>query len=235
MSRLASATQLLGFFVVASLIQELKSDQVLKRWDLTVLLAAVLACSIPQRFGFAAAATLLGTLFFWRSDYRLSSIGQLSLALAWMDFWGPLAYMLIESWLLPLETALAFVPLAIFTSAKLEGVTIYNGAGHDILIMEGCSAFRNTMTTAFIWLCLLKLQRLPTCRRYVIALGAALIAVVLINTARIAVLSISFPLYEYWHNGLGFHIAKLSMLASVLLIFYIGFANKLTASARLRE
>lgn len=221
---LASATQLLGLMAIASLVRDVNSDCLLRQWDFRALIIAAIALAIPTHFAGAVGATVIGAFFVPRKDFRLSSIGQLCLGLAWIDCWGPLAFKLVEEWLLPLETALAFVPLSVLTPDTLDGTVISNGAGHDIRIVEGCSAFHNTISTTFIWLCLLKIQRLHIGRRQITVLALAVLSVVLLNTARIGLLAISEPLFEYWHEGFGFYIAKITMLGTVLTIFYFGMS-----------
>jgi hypothetical protein len=49
-------------------------------------------------------------------------------------------------------------------------------------VAEPCSAFHNTITTAFIWLSLIKIQRLHFQLEHFVILAIGLIAVVLLNT-----------------------------------------------------
>ena len=96
---------------------------------------------------------------------------------------------------------------------------MYKRQGHDILVAEPCSAFRNTIATTFIWLSLLKIQKLEFQRQHFVILGIGLGAVVLINTARICVMAISESYYFFWHVGPGLFIVKAVMLGVVFGLF----------------
>ncbi|WP_197086708.1 archaeosortase/exosortase family protein [Bradyrhizobium sp. LTSPM299] len=212
---------------IATFIVELRrADDFLDRCNWPVFLVVVLLCGIPKHSTFAVAATAMAALLIWRKDSRLSSIGQLSLALAWIDFWGPSFYLLFDRWFLSLETMIAFEPLSWFTQFTRDGNVIDNGAGHSIMVVEGCSAFRNTMTAAFVWLCSIKIQRLEVTIHRIVVLAFALGAVVVINSARLALLSISAQSFFFWHDGLGFEIAKFSMIGVVFVIFFFGIKQE---------
>ena len=73
--------------------------------------------------------TCLGLLLIARNDKRLASLGQLCIGLAGIDIWGPLALRFIEHWLLPIATALAYLPLSLFGTFSVVGNTISNGNG----------------------------------------------------------------------------------------------------------
>jgi hypothetical protein len=135
----------------------------------------------------------------------------------------------IKPWLLPIEAGFAYLPLALFESFSLNGVVISNGSGFAIKIIEGCSAFHNTITTSFIWPSLGKIQRLEFHLEYFGVLAIGLAYVVLLNTARIGVMAISRSEYLFWHTGPGLCIVKLAMLGAVLGLFYFGLRPPLPA------
>ena len=89
-------------------------------------------------------------------------------------------------------------------------------------MLEPCSAFHNTITTAFIWLSIIKIQKLDLKLRYFYVLAIALGFVVLLNTARIGVMAVSENQYLFWHVGPGLLIVKVMMLSAVLGLFYFG-------------
>jgi hypothetical protein len=195
---------------------------VLRGWDVGVLAAVVIACLYPAHNVGAIGLTCLGLLFIARNDKRISSLGQLCLGLAWLDFWGPLVLALIKPWLLPIETAFAFVPLSFLGPFSLDGITISNGSGHALDIYEQCSAFHNTVATTFIWLALIKIQGLDFKLKHLGILAIGVGAVVLLNTARISIMATSEHQYVFWHLGPGLWIVKIVMLSTVLSLFYFG-------------
>jgi hypothetical protein len=225
-SRTVSGAQIIGFIAIAVVLKDLRADIVLRWFDLATIFAIAVATLHPWRSIGALAFSILGILFICRSDKRLRSLGQLCLGLAWIDFWGPVVMGLINQWLLPIETALAQVPLSFFGSFSLAGNVILGANGHDILVLEPCSAFRNTVAMAFIWLSLMKILRLDFSLWNLYILGIGVAVVVLLNTARIAVMAYSYDQYVFWHLGPGLTIVKIAMLTLVLGIFYFGLRGK---------
>ena len=221
-SRALTAAEFLGFVAIAVILKDLKSDRVLRWWDFVAIISITIASFYPSPLCRAIAMTCLGLLFVVRSDKRIASLGQLCIGLVWIDFWGALVLSLIGQWLLPLETAFAYLPLTVFGSFSLDGVTITNGSGWDIEVSEGCSAFHNTITTAFVWLSLIKIQRLDFHFKYFVILAIGLAFVVLLNTARIGIMAVSISEYDFWHVGPGLRIAQSVMLGAVLGLFYFG-------------
>ena len=96
------------------------------------------------------------------------------------------------------------------------------------MVAEPCSAFHNTIITAFIWLSLIKIQRLPFRLKHFVVLAIGLIAVVLLNTARIGIMAVSDSQYLFWHMGSGLWVVKIVMLTAVLGLFYWGLRPKTT-------
>src|SRR5262245_36340941 len=221
-SRTVSGAEIVGFVAIAVVLKELGTDRVLRWWDFVAIASLSIFLIHPWRSTAALAISVLGLLFVGRSDKRLASLGQLCLGLAWIDFWGPLVMGLIEPWLLPIETAIAHLPLPMFGSFSLAGNVILGENGHDLAILEQCSAFRNTINMAFIWLALIKIMKLEFRARHFYVLALGLFVVVLINTARIDLMAYSLDQYIFWHVGPGLVIVKFTMLTVVLGIFYFG-------------
>ena len=221
-SRTITGAEILGFVAIAVILKDLKTDRVLRWWDFVAIIGVTIASFYPSPLSHAIAMTCLGLLFVVGSDKRIASLGQLCIGLVWIDFWGALVLTLISQWLLPLETAFAYLPLTVFGSFSLDGVTITNGSGFALKIIEPCSAFHNTITTAFIWLSLIKIQKLDFHFKHFLILAISVTIVVLLNTARIGVLAVSMSQYVFWHMGPGLWIVKIVMLSAVLGIFYFG-------------
>ena len=165
--------------------------------------------------------TGLGLLFVARSDKRIRSLGQLCIGLVWIHYWGPVVLNLIGPWLLPIEARLAFLPLSSTGSFSLDGTVITNSTGFAIQVFEPCSAFHNTITSAFIWLALMKILRMEFHLRHYCLLGIAIAVVILLNTARISIVAVSETQYLFWHMGPGLWIVKITMLGAVLGLFYL--------------
>jgi len=229
-SRTVSGAEVLGFVAIAVALKDLKADRLLRWWDFIAMTAIVMASLYPSHVIRAIAMTCVGLLFIAQNDKRIASLGQLCLGLVWIDFWGALALEAIKQWLLPIETAFAFLPLSLFGAFSLDGIIISNGSGHAIEVLEACSAFHNTITTAFIWLSLMKILRLDFHLKHYCLLAIALASVVLLNTARISVMAVSESQYFFWHEGPGLWIVKVTMLTVVFSVFCFGLYNRSGAS-----
>jgi hypothetical protein len=221
-SRTASGAEILGFVAIAVVLRDFKTDRVLRWWDLLAIIGIAIASLYPSPVSRAVAMTCLGLLFIPRTDERIASLGQLCVGLVWLDFWGPLVLNLIGRWVLPVETALAYLPLSLYGSFSMNGLVISNGSGFSIEVLEPCSAFHNTIIAAFIWLSLIKIQRLRFQIEHYVVLAIGLVGVVLLNTARIGIMAVSKSEYLFWHMGPGLWIIKIAMLAGVLSLFYFG-------------
>lgn len=216
------AAEFMGFAAVVVILNGLSGARLLRWFDLAfIVLAAIVLIHPWRRFG-ALALTGVGFLFLTRTDRRLSSLGQVCLGFAWIDIWGKMLLGFISTWLLPIETAIGYFVVKLFGSFALVGNAIIGENGYRILIFPGCSAFSNTITASFIWLCLIKIQEDEFRRWHFIALAAILAGVVVINSVRIALMAYSFDQGLYWHGGPGAAIIAVTMLLLVFAIFFYG-------------
>ena len=218
----ARTAGLIGFAAVAMVLKNLGADRVLRWWDFVAIALLAIALIPPWPAIGALVLTGLGVLYIVRSDRRLASLGQLCIGLAWISLWGPLTLSFIEPWLLPFETALAFLPLSLFGSFSVVGNVILGENGHSLEVLSVCSAFSNTIKTAFIWLSLVKIHGLEFRLWNIRVLAVSLAAVVLLNTIRLALMAHSYSEFVFWHNGSGATIVQFAMLVAMLGPFYIG-------------
>lgn len=215
------AAEFFGFAAMALSLMKLSPNPLLRASDLALISLAALLLLRPWRFGGAMALTLVGGALATRANRDLASFGQLCIGLAWIDLWGKVTLSFIAPWILPVETALSFYFLPLFGSFTIVGNSIGNGFGHSIAVYLGCSAFANTLSAAFIWLCLMKLAEAEFLRWHYLGLIASLACIVVINIARIALMAYSAEQYLFWHDGIGVTIVSGAMLASILGIFLI--------------
>ena len=156
------AAELIGFAAIATILQRLSSDRMLRSVDYVAIVFGSIAIVHPWSRVGAIVLTGLGLLFVLRSDRRLASLGQLCLGLAWLDLWGHLVFRVIEPWVLPMETALGYLPLSLFGSFSLDGNAILSDTGHGVVVGTPCSVFANTIRISFIWLAMMKVQGTET-------------------------------------------------------------------------
>jgi len=218
--------EFIGFVAIAIVLKRLGTEPVLRRWDYLALFIASGAVIHPWRHMGALALTGLGLLFCLRRDRRLGSLGQLSLALACVDIWGQMALTAIEAQLLPIEAALAYVPLSFLDSFSLLGNTISHPDSEvrGVVVAGSCSAFSNMLATTLLWLSFMKIRELEFRSRSFAVLAAGLVMVILLNTLRLDLCAWSSDYFQYWHEGPGVGIFSWTMLVLALGIFYFGLA-----------
>jgi len=219
-------SEFIGFVAIAAVLRRLETEAVLRRWDYFALFVASGAVVHPWRHMGGLALTGIGVLFCFRRDRRLAALGQLSLALACIDIWGEMALTAIEPKILPIEAALAYVPLSFLDSFSLVGNVISHPDERRGLIVAGsCSAFQNMLAVALLWLSFMKIANLEFSRRSFGVLAGGLVMVVLLNTLRMSLCAWSPEYFQYWHEGPGARLLSLMMLALALAIFYFGLAG----------
>jgi hypothetical protein len=218
--------ELIGFAAIASMLQRLNSDRILRSWDHVVIVLGGVAIVHPWSRVGPLVLTVLGLLFIFRSDRRRASLGQLCLGLAWIGLWGPLVFRLIQPWFLPMETALGYLPLSIFGSYSLVGNAIFSDTGHGVVVYPGCSVFANTIRTTFIWLALVKVQGTEFRPWHFRVLALSLVIVFFLNTSRLGLMAYSYNGYFFWHESYGANIMSWTMLATVMGLFYFGLRRE---------
>jgi hypothetical protein len=220
------AAELIGFAAIASMLQRLNSDRILRSWDYIAIAVGGIAIVHPWSRVGAVVLTVLGLLFIFQSDRRRASIGQLCLGLAWLDLWGPLVFRVIEPWFLPMETAVGYLPLSMFGSFSLVGNAILSDAGHGVVVNPACSVFANTIRTTFIWLAMVKVQGTEFRSWHFRVLALSLVTVFLLNTSRLGLMAYSYNGYLFWHESYGASIMSWTMLATVIGLFCFGLRRE---------
>jgi hypothetical protein len=220
------AAELLGFAAIASMLQRLSSDRILRSSDYVALAFGGVALIHPWGRVGALVLTALGLLFTFRRERRLASLGQLCLGLAWLDLWGPLVFRVIEPWFLPMETALGYLPLSLFGSFSLDGNAIVSDTGHGVVVYAPCSVFANTIRTSFIWLAMVKVQGTEIRSWHFRFLAWSLVIVFLLNTWRLGMMAYSYDGYFFWHESYGASIMSWTMLATVIGFFFFGLRRE---------
>jgi hypothetical protein len=220
------AAELIGFAAIASMLQRLNSDRILRSWDYVAIAFGGIAILHPWSRVGALVLTILGLLFIFRSDRRRASLGQLCLGLAWLGLWGPLVFRVIEPWFLPMETALGYLPLSMFGSFSLVGNAILSDAGHGVVVNPACSVFANTIRTTFIWLAMVKVQGTEFRSWHFRVLALSLVTVFLLNTSRLGLMAYSYNGYLFWHESYGASIMSWTMLATVIGLFCFGLRRE---------
>ncbi len=212
------AAEILALIVLALLAIRIRDESVLTVRDLTVVAVSSLAFALISGGAGALPPVIVGAKFVFHRDKRVASMGQILLALAFYEWFGPTLFHAVSPIALKAE-ALAvqgvLAPLGAFTR---DGLTITATSGHNISIEEGCSAFHNISLATLICISLVKLETLTFKWAHVWVCAAMVAATIALNTARIALMAQSPAAYEFWHNGAGEPIVALAILAAMLAI-----------------
>jgi hypothetical protein len=216
------AAELLAISVLATVAFRFGEDRLLTASDLCVIAVTSLAFAFPLRMAAGIPLTVVGIKLLFRPDPRASSFGQILLALAFYEWFGPALFHLLSPWLLKLETIAvqaALMPMGGFTR---DDLMISTGGGLSIMIEEGCSAFQNVSLASLIWISLVKLDTLTMRRVHLWIWAAMAAATVALNTVRIALMAQSDTMFDFWHGGGGVPIVSFTILATMLLICLSG-------------
>jgi hypothetical protein len=211
--------ELLAMAALFSVIIQLGDEAVLSGGELLAIALASVFFVFPKFTAASIPITIVGLLLLPRRDARLSSIGQLLLALVFYEWLGRILFLLAAPFVVPVETAAAQALLSLFGDFPRDNLTIRAANGHSIYLDTGCSAFKNLSFAALVWMSLIKLETLEIRRFHWWILAAAAFATIVLNTTRIAFMAQSRSMYEYWHTGPGATIVSLTMLAVMLGIF----------------
>jgi exosortase/archaeosortase family protein len=177
-----------------------------------------LAFALPSPKVSSLAMLAVALMFVARQDPRLTSIGQILLALVSYHYIGRLIFDLFAPHMLPLETIAVSTILTPLGNFSRDGVLINGPNGHSIYVDAGCSAFHNITIATLIWLALIKIERLRFFRSDWLVLTAMIGTTIILNTIRIALMAQSPTMLQYWHEGEGAAIVSVTMLAAMLAI-----------------
>jgi exosortase/archaeosortase family protein len=212
------AGEAVALFALCLLANRIGNDTLLSRVDLLIIAVLGLAFALPSLKGASLAMLAVALMFVARRDARLTSIGQLLLALVSYHYLGRLIFDLLAPYVLRLEAIAVTTILTPLGNFSRDGVCIIGPNGHTIYIESGCSAFHNITVAALIWLALIKIERLQLVRSDWFVLAAMIGATVMMNSIRIALMAQSPTMLQYWHDGSGVTIVSVTMLAALLAI-----------------
>ncbi len=213
------AAELLALGVLAFLVLRLGREEVLTNTDLAVIAVAGLAFALPMKPAAAVPLAAVGVKLVLHKESRISSIGQVLLALAAYEWFGPALFHLAAPYILEAEAFVLRMGLEAFDKGfSGDGLRISAPNWPGIEVEEGCSAFHNVSLSALIWISLLKLETLSMRPVYVVVAAAAAGATMILNTIRLALIAQSPEMYHYWHEGAGVAVMSFIMLAVALAV-----------------
>lgn len=177
-----------------------------------LIAACLLPSAVPVLAGFLAVAAWL--LASARSQQERGA-AIVALALTGPLLWGPLILRLMSTELVNFDASIA----ALLSGNTASGNLIHvRGDMPDVLIMPGCSAFKNLAPVFVLAATLSQLLGIAIDRNLAMACGLAVIAVVLINSLRLALIALDPAHYDYWHEGGGATLFSYATMMAILVI-----------------
>ena len=138
------AAELLAIAVLATVAFRLGHDRLLSANDLSAITMSQLGrLAFPARLAAVIPLVVVGMKLLFQRDARASSFGQILLALAFYEWFGPAIFHLLSPWVLKFETMAVEAVLMPMGGFTRDDLIISTGGDHSIMIEEGCSAFQN--------------------------------------------------------------------------------------------
>jgi hypothetical protein len=222
--------EILAFVALLKIIVGIGKKSVLRHADLVMLVVLLIGTVSPYRAVVWISATVIGLIFvFRRRDApSLLSIGQILIACAIHELWGPKLFIAVAPFFVNVEAVFAAKLLTTFSTGYLTQFNqITAPDGHTIEIFAACSAFHNLSLGALIWISIIKFHRMYFTRLDFVALAGTFTAVILINEIRIMLMARSYAYFVFWHDGPGVTIVSAAMLVSIGALVLV--TSRLTA------
>ncbi|MEO6610271.1 MAG: hypothetical protein ABIN69_17550 [Aestuariivirga sp.] len=202
---------------------------------------AVLAClffGIVGLFGVDQVAGLVLTLavpalyFSGPRNLNFNAALLVCAALAINSFWGPLLFQSFTGEIISLDTTLLKWTYGLLRpDIVANGTTFSASNAFGIIVVGGCSVF-NSASVAFLASTAMAQHLKPGFRkRDALVLVGVLLAMVLINTFRLALMGWGKAEYEFWHNGQGTTIFAALQTLLIAVIAYCGARWSIRKSA----
>ncbi|KAA5600340.1 archaeosortase/exosortase family protein [Blastochloris sulfoviridis] len=213
------AGELVALTALFVVIQRFRDDVLLSARDNWLLAAASFPIALAPLHAASAAMAAVGLAFAFRKDARLAAVGQLLLALASYETFGPLIFRLVLPLVLAFEASLAGHLLSLFGDFTRDGDMIVAPNGHAIFIEVPCSSFHNLTFSMLLCMSLLKIEKLTISRSDVPLFLAMAGITIVFNLTRIGLMAQSVAYYEFWHDGLGVKIYSVGLLACLVATY----------------
>jgi hypothetical protein len=202
-----SVFQYLGWYAVLSLLLEAAPEPRARWIEVAFALALSLGNVRPLGPMEWMSATAVGgyLLAAHANDTKIRAAAVVLLALAFNGLWGPLLFGIFSYPLLVADTALVGGTIWLFQEGVVwhGNIVGMSGGEHRLLIYGPCSSFHNISLGLLCWVALTKLSGVTWARGDYAIAGLVAGTVVLLNTARLYVMTFSYDAYHFWHLGAG--------------------------------
>lgn len=215
------AGELVALTALFVVIQRFRDDALLTARDDWLLATASFPIALAPLHAASLAMAAVGLSFAFRKDARLAAAGQLLLALASYETFGPLLFRLILPLALAFEASLVGHLLSLFGDFARDGDMIVASNGHAIFIEVPCSSFHNLTFSMLLCLSLLTIEKLTISRSDVPLFLAMAGITIVFNLTRIGLMAQSVYDYEFWHDGLGVKLYSIGLMGALVATYLL--------------
>jgi hypothetical protein len=199
---------------------------------------AFLFFGVGSLFGVDQVAGLVLTLlvpalyFSGPRNLNFNTALMVCAALAINSFWGPLLFQSFTGEIISLDTTLLKWTYSVLRPDIVsDGTTFTTGKTFGIIVIGACSVFTSA-SVAFLASTAMAQHLKPGIRwRDGLVLAGVLLAMIAINTFRLALMGWSRPYYDFWHNGEGATIYSAAQTLLITFIAYLGARWSIRTSA----
>ncbi|HEY4172277.1 MAG TPA: hypothetical protein VGM42_04560 [Rhodopila sp.] len=177
-------------------------------------------------FDFHGAAVIIAAMSLLCRNHGnpdVKAAGTIIAAIAVQAVVAPFVFTKIAPFLLPLDAAAAgFLLSMILPGASWSGTVINSINGHSVVVLAGCSSFHNLSLAALCWVTITMAHR-PYWTRHDLWIGVYAGGIqIAFNVARLLLISISEPMFHFWHDGTGRHYFAAAATFTATLVVAMG-------------
>lgn len=226
-----SAILWFALWVLVTVAREAGTPEPVRRGDIWLVSAVLIAALAPMPMLSAGALLGASLWLWWRSaaGERTHRVACVALVLSLPLLWGPLILKLLGSELLALDAQIA---AALIGGEAVGNIYISPGAKAAFSVGQGCSSMVNISLATVLAVSLAQKFRLPFRWSLLGWTGAATLAVVLVNCARMATIGLRPDLYIYLHHGAGMALFGWAALLVSALVIGWGISRQHDFAAR---
>jgi exosortase/archaeosortase family protein len=158
---------------------------------------------------------------------RLRRASFIFLSITAFLIWGRMLLAAASGPLLALDVAIS--SLASGTSGH-GNMMAFAGTGRSFMVAPGCSTLHGISLALVLWTAITQYCRLPVGSRALASLGAAIVAAVMVNTGRLAMLARHPASFDYWHIGGGAALFGWIGLVAIAGTLYFGLRREISRS-----
>jgi exosortase/archaeosortase family protein len=218
-----SAIVWLALAAVIAMLWNSNPASQLRRGDALIIVIGVSAALLPIPVASSAMLTLAAAWGFFASDKSspLRRASVVAVSLTAFLLWGRVALAWGAGPLLAADARF----VAWIAGTRSAGNAVSFADGTNFLIAPGCSSLHGISLALILWATVVQYFAIPVRQRAWLTLLVALVASVLVNGVRLAVIAWNPRDFGYWHTGGGAALFGWIALAAIVAVVYGGLGR----------